>query len=157
MSDQTQNTEPRIEPAASAPLEQVAEAKSSPTTPIATPHSSGVSLLTVVLVAAIVSTFSGFMSWHFSTDSRPAEQPSHVVTINTDKIIALETKATVSTPGITAEQAAKAGDEFVRKLNALLATYTEAGDIVINANVVLNPIAATDITPQVMQKLGLQP
>ena len=97
------------------------------------------------------------MSWHFATDSRPTDQPSHVVTINTDKIIALETKATVSAPGITEEQAAKAGDDFARKLNSLLAAYTEAGDIVVNANVVLNPSAATDITPQVMQKLGLQP
>lgn len=158
MPEQIPNTEPRIEPAATAPLEQVAETKPSPAARTAvTPHSSGVSLTTVVLVAAIVSAFSGYMSWHFATDSRSIEQLPHVVTINTDKIVALETKAMVSTPGITAAQAAKAGDDFARKLNSLLASYTEAGDIVINANVVLNPVAATDITAQVMQKLGLQP
>lgn len=119
--------------------------------------STGVSIPTVIAIAAILSAFSGILSWHFATQSAAAaQQPQQIVLLNASKIVELESKATLSKPGMTADEAAAEGKAFVTSLDRVLLAYSQAGQVVINSNVVLNTPPQTDITAQVAQKLGLK-
>jgi hypothetical protein len=118
---------------------------------------SGVSILTVMAVSVIASAFAGLLSWHFATQTAASQAPSPIVLLDASKIVEIESKAALSTPGLTEASAAAAGKQFVAKLNSVLDGYAQSGVIVLNSNVVLShPASQSDITEQVAQKLGLK-
>ncbi|WP_432263216.1 hypothetical protein [Cupriavidus sp. TMH.W2] len=120
----------------------------------ATTTTTGVSLVTTIVVSTLLSAFSGLLSWHFATSSK---QPTQMVAlIDGAKLVEIQAKTALATPGMTPEQATTQGKEFVLRLNQALDEYTQAGVVVINSSVVLNRPGQTDITPQVAQKLGLK-
>ncbi|WP_425953167.1 hypothetical protein [Ralstonia pseudosolanacearum] len=114
----------------------------------------GVSLTTTIIVAALLSAFSGVLSWHFAGGDR--QQTQTIAQLDAAKLVDIQAKAALAKPGITTEEATKEGREFVVHLNQVLDEYTQAGVVVINASVALNRPAQTDITAQVAQKLGLK-
>jgi hypothetical protein len=156
MSDQ--NQPPAVE------VKEVATGATAPSESSAQPATAktrhapaGVSLVTVMVVSLITSACAGLVSWNLATQAAANQAPSPIVLLNASKIVDLETKATLSTPGLNEATAAAAGKQFVSKLNAVLDSYSQGGVLVLNSNVVLShPSSQTDITEQVAQKLGLK-
>ncbi|ABM97147.1 TrbI F-type domain-containing protein [Methylibium petroleiphilum] len=119
--------------------------------PAAEPR-SGVSLINVMIVAIACSAISGYASWRLATSSRAS---SPVVIVDTEKIAKAQIDQTLSKPGITQEQAAAAGQQFIRALNAELIRYSDAGVVVLNASVALNRPAGVDATREIAAALGV--
>jgi len=147
------NTEDlRSKPAPLIPETPAANPTTAPSARTQIPE--GVSLPTAIVVSALFAAFAGVLSWHFATAAHPSTPP--VALVDASKIIAAESKLTLSTPGMTEDRASKAGQSFVLRLNQTLDEYTQAGVVVVNANVVLNNPSQFDITAQIAQKLGLK-
>jgi hypothetical protein len=140
MSDQTP-----IQPAATVPAPVVPD----PATP--TP---GVSLLTTIIVSAVLSAFSGTVAWHFASKSLAAHQ--QVVVIDAAKIAEARLKLSLSKPLAGPEGAAKEGQDFMRQFNAAIDSYSENGVVVINSSVTLNRPAGLDVTDAVASRLGVE-
>ncbi|ABO59641.1 TrbI F-type domain-containing protein (plasmid) [Burkholderia vietnamiensis] len=157
MSDQNQlPTEERKEPTVSGaqPTRATDASTADATATASRAPAGGVSLVTVVVVSALLAAFSGVLSWQFSIANK--QQAPQFVTLDAAKLVAMQAKTSLSQPGMTAEQAAKEGQQFVQRLNQTLDEYTQAGIPVLNASVVLNSPGQSDITAQVAQKLGLK-
>lgn len=113
---------------------------------------AGVSILNVLIVAIACSAISGYTAWRLAS-ARPASQ---VVVIDTEKITRAQIDHTLSKPGITQEEAAAAGRQFVQALNAELTRYSEGGIVVLNASVALNRPAGVDVTREIAASLGVE-
>lgn len=113
---------------------------------------SGVSLLNVLIVALACSAISGYAAWRLASSSRAA---SPVVIVDTERIARAQIDQTLNKPGITQEEAAAAGQQFIRALNVELTRYTAAGVVVLNASVALNRPAGIDATRDVASTLGV--
>ncbi|WP_413460799.1 hypothetical protein [Herbaspirillum huttiense] len=109
---------------------------------------NGVSFITVVIVSFIISGFSCFTTYQFMQN----HPPQLVATVNASKLVDANARRVLK-PGITAEEAAKAGDVFVKKLDSILHEYSAAGMLVVNSNLVINKVPQIDITEQVLRQL----
>ena len=140
MSDQTP-----IHPAEAAPAPVVPD----PATPAA-----GVSLLTAIVVSAVLSAFSGAVAWHFASKSQAAHQ--QVVVIDAARIAEARLKLSLSKPLAGPDGAAKEGQDFMRQFNSVIDSYSENGVVVINSSVTLNHPAGLDVTDAVATRLGVE-
>lgn len=113
---------------------------------------TGASLLNVLIISIACSAISGYASWRLSSAAHVS--PS-VVLVDAEKIAKAQLDQTVSKPGITEEEAAAAGQQFIKALNAELTRYSAEGVVVVNAAVALNRPAGADATREVAAALGV--
>lgn len=114
---------------------------------------TGVSFLTCAIIALAVSSFTGFMSYHFSSQNLQAD--SQVVLVDGNKLATAQMKQTLDKLGMSPEQAQADGLTFVNELQTVLKGYTDSGILVINSSVALNAPPGLNVTDQVAQHLGL--
>lgn len=114
---------------------------------------AGVSILTVCIIAALFSAFSGAASWHFASQNVGG---TPVAMIDAARLAQLKMKATLDQHGVTSEQATAEGKAFVRQLDKALEAYSNEGILVINSGAAMNRLTANDITANVAEHMGIE-
>lgn len=132
--------------------------KALPSAPTTAPDASsptpgGVSILTVCVIAALFSGFSGAASWHLASQNAGG---TPVATVDAARLAQLKLKSTLDKPGVTSEQATTEGKAFVKQLDKALEAYSNEGILVINSGAAMNRLAANDITAKVAAHMGIE-
>lgn len=105
----------------------------------------------VLLIAALFSIASSFVTWEIIT-SRPI---TPVVMMDAKKLAMANLEMILARAPTDASDAGKDAEVFLGKMNQQLQALSDSGILVINSSVVINKPDGFDITPQVAEALGI--
>jgi len=140
------------------PTEHAAEAEADlQSSPVAN-QPQGVSFLTATIIALAVAAFSSVISvWYIQTHANAGSAAQKLVFVDGNAIFKAQVKAFAAGPDVGSPDAAqKAAKEFSTKLHAAMATYKDAGYIVLNSAVAMNIPDGLDITSKVARQIGVE-
>lgn len=110
----------------------------------------GIGLVNTILIAFAIAVFVVY-AWSRLFPSGHA----NVVVVDSNRIINTATQRIMSSPNISPEQAASAGADMAKKLQAAIDEYRHRGYVVINSNVVVGFPPELDITKEVADRASV--
>jgi len=116
------------------------------------PPLSGLGIGVVMLVAGLFSAASGFVAWSLAGSSNHAPQ---VVILNPEKIINAKLMAFARDESMTPERASQEGRNISKALDEVVASYRDAGFVVLHGGMVLGAPEGSDVTKEVAARVGV--